>query len=99
MVDFTFDEYEVSLLVFFDNFGLELNLFDINMATPACFFGPFAWKFFFPIFYFEVVSDFDSEVCFRYAAKCWVLFTYPVCILCVFIGELNPLILRDMTEM
>jgi hypothetical protein len=25
LVDFTFDEYEVPLLVFFDNFGLEVN--------------------------------------------------------------------------
>jgi hypothetical protein len=36
--DFTFDEYEMSLFVFFDNFGLEV---DFRMATPACFFGPF----------------------------------------------------------
>jgi hypothetical protein len=42
--DFTFDEYEVSLLFFFDNFGLEVILSDIRMATPVCFFRPFAWK-------------------------------------------------------
>jgi hypothetical protein len=27
---------------FFDNFGLEVILFHIRVATPACFFGPFA---------------------------------------------------------
>jgi hypothetical protein len=48
--DFTFDAYEVPLLVFFDKFGLEMILFDIRMATPACFFGPFAWKIVFQPF-------------------------------------------------
>jgi hypothetical protein len=33
----------------------------------------------FPAFYSEVVSVFVIEVGFLYAAKCWVLFTYPVC--------------------
>jgi hypothetical protein len=37
--DFTFDEYEVPLLVFFENFGLEVY---IRMANTACFFGTFA---------------------------------------------------------
>jgi hypothetical protein len=44
---FTFDEYEVPLLVFSDNLVWKSILFDIKMATPPCFFGPFAWKFFF----------------------------------------------------
>ena len=30
-------------------------------------------------FYSEVVSVFVTEVCFLYAAKCWILFMYPVC--------------------
>ena len=67
------------------------------MATLVCFLKPSAWTFF-PAVYSEVVTII-TEVHFLYAAKWWVLFTYPVCILCVFIGELNPLILRDMTEM
>ena len=29
-MDFTFDEYEVSLLVFFDNFGLEVDFWGIT---------------------------------------------------------------------
>jgi hypothetical protein len=42
--DFNFDEYEVTLLVFLDDFGLEVDFLDIRMATPAYFFRPFAWK-------------------------------------------------------
>jgi hypothetical protein len=33
----------------------------------------------FPALYSEVVSLFDTKMCFLYAAKCWALFTYPVC--------------------
>ena len=62
----------------------------------ACFLGHLLVKCF-PIFHFEVVSVFVTEVCFLYAAKCWVLFTYPVS-LCLFIGVLSPLILRDIKE-
>jgi hypothetical protein len=42
--DFTFDENEVPLLVFLITLGWKSILFDIRMATPAFFFGPFAWK-------------------------------------------------------
>jgi hypothetical protein len=52
----------------------------------------------FPDLYFEVVSVFDTEVHFLYVAKCWILFMYPVFILCLFIGELSPLMLRDIKE-
>jgi hypothetical protein len=44
--DFTFGEYEVPLLVFFDDFGLDVDLVDIRMATQLVF-RPFAWNFFF----------------------------------------------------
>jgi hypothetical protein len=43
LVDLSFDEYEVSFIILFDNFW-KLILFDIRMATPASFMGPFAWK-------------------------------------------------------
>jgi hypothetical protein len=45
--DFTFVEYEISLLFFLDSSGLEV---DIRMTTPACFFGLFAWKIIFQPF-------------------------------------------------
>jgi hypothetical protein len=48
--DFTNDEYDVPLLVFFDNFGLEVELLDIRMATPTYFFRKFAWKIVFQLF-------------------------------------------------
>jgi hypothetical protein len=34
----------MSFLISFITFGLKLILFDIRMATPASFLGPFAWK-------------------------------------------------------
>jgi hypothetical protein len=52
----------------------------------------------FPDFYSEVVSVFIPEVGFLYAAKCWVLLHNQSVSLCLFIGELNPLILRDIKE-
>ena len=60
-------------LSFLITLGWKLILFNIKMATPACFFGPFTWKIVFQPF--EVLSVFVPEVGFLYAAKCWVLFT------------------------
>ena len=65
-------------LSFLITFGWKFTLFDIRIATPACFLGPFAWKFFFPTFYSEIVSVFVSDMSFLYEAKCWILFMYPV---------------------
>jgi hypothetical protein len=62
---------------FYISASFESILFGIKMATPACFLGPFAWKI--PTFYSEVVSAFVTELLFLFAAKCWVLFMYPVC--------------------
>jgi hypothetical protein len=45
-VDFSFDEDEVSFPILLKTFCLKLILFDIRMATPACFLGLFAWNFF-----------------------------------------------------
>jgi hypothetical protein len=47
--DFTF-EYEVPLLVFFENLGWKSILFDTRIASPDWFFGPFAWKIVFQPF-------------------------------------------------
>ena len=98
MEDFTFDEYEVPLLVFFDNIGLEVYVFDIRMATPACFFRLFAWKI--------VFHPFTLRHCLSCSLR-WVsckqqnvvscLCSQSVS-LCLFIGELRPLILRNIKE-
>jgi hypothetical protein len=52
-------------------FGWKSILLDIRMATPARFFGLFAWKPFFQPFtlYSEVVSIFVAEVYFLYTAE------------------------------
>jgi hypothetical protein len=44
------------------------------------------------------VSVFVPEVGFLYAAKCWVLLHSQSISLFLFIGELSPLILRDIKE-
>jgi hypothetical protein len=41
------------------------------------FLGTICLENYFPAFYSEVIFVFDTEVHFLYAAKCWVLFTYP----------------------
>jgi hypothetical protein len=43
-VDFSLDEYEVPSLSLWISFELISILSHIEMATPACFFGPFAWN-------------------------------------------------------
>jgi hypothetical protein len=65
-------------LYIYISLGCKLILFDIRMATPACFCRPFAWKIVFQPFT-EVVSVFVPEVGFLYVAKCLVLFVRPVC--------------------
>jgi hypothetical protein len=50
LVDFTFDEFEVYFLDFFDNFSLKVDLFTIRMSTPVCYLRPFAWKIVFQPF-------------------------------------------------
>ena len=57
-------------------------------------------NFFFSAVYFyysEVVSVFVTEVCFLYAAKCWVCSHIQSVGLCLFIWELSPLMLRDIS--
>jgi hypothetical protein len=71
--DFTFDKYEVPLLVFFDIFGLEVDFIRYYNGYSDCFLVLFAWKIVFRPFS-EVVSVFSPEMGFLEAAKCWVLF-------------------------
>ena len=84
-----------SLLI---DFSLKSILLDIRMATPACFLGPFAWKTFSQPFtlsrclslWLRCVSCKQQNVgsCFRIQSLS----------LCLFIGELRPLILSDIND-
>ena len=81
-------------LSFLITLGWKSILFDIRMATPACFFRPFAWKI--------VFQPFTLRQCLSFSLR-WVsckqqdvgscLCSQSVC-LCLLIGEQNPLILR-----
>ena len=80
------------------DFSLKSILLDIKMATPAYFLGPFAWKTFSQPFtlsrclslWLRRVSCKQQNVgfCFRIQSLS----------LCLFIGELSPLILSDIND-
>ena len=73
-------------------------LLDIRMATPACFLGPFAWKNFF--------HPFTLRYCLSLLLRCVSCMQQNAgsCLhiqsvsLCFFIGELSPLIVRDIKD-
>jgi hypothetical protein len=85
-------------LSFLITFGWKSIFLDIKMATPDCFLRPFAWKCFFPAFYSEIVSVFVTEVCFLYAEIAGLCLHIQSVILCLFIGELSRLMLRDIKD-
>jgi hypothetical protein len=64
------------------------------MVTLALAFDYLLGKFFLAS-YSDVVAVYVTKFCFLYAAKCWILFTY---YLCLFIQELSPLILRNVKD-
>jgi hypothetical protein len=66
--------YEVPVLVFFDNFGLEVDFIRYWNGNSSMFLLTILLKNYFPAFYSEVVFAFVPEVSFLYAAKCWVPF-------------------------
>ena len=57
---FTFDEYEVPLLVFFDNFALEVDFIQQN-GYSSLFLETICLEICFPAFHYEVVSVFFPE--------------------------------------
>jgi hypothetical protein len=86
-----------SSLTFLIAFGGKLTVFDIIIAIPDCFLGPFAWKLFFAALYSEVVSVFDRYIsCLQQnAGSCLCIQSVS---LCLFIGQLIPLMLRAIKE-
>ena len=80
------------------DFSLKSILLEIRMATPACFLGPFAWKTF--------SQPFTLSRCLSLRLRCVSCKQQNVgscfCIqslsLCLFIGELSPLILSDIND-
>jgi hypothetical protein len=74
LVDFTFDDYEVPVLVFFDNFGLKINFIQYKNGYSSLFLGTVCLEYCFLAICSEVMSVFVPEVGFLYATKSWVLF-------------------------
>jgi hypothetical protein len=51
LVDFSFDEYEVSFIIFFDNLWMKVDFIrGIGMGIPACSLAQFGWKIVFQPF-------------------------------------------------
>ena len=69
MEDFTFDEYEVPLLVFFDNFVLEVNFFRYKNGYSSLFLQAIFLENCFPAFHSEVLFVFFPEMCFSVSSK------------------------------
>ena len=74
---FPFYEYELSFLIFFDDFWLKVDFILYWNGYSCVFLGTICLENCFPDLYSEVVFVFETEVCFLYAAKFWVL--YPIC--------------------
>ena len=60
--DFTFDEYEVSLHIFFDNFGLEVDFIQYWNGYSSLFLQTICLEDCFLAFHSEVVSVFFPEM-------------------------------------
>jgi hypothetical protein len=98
LVYFPFDVYEVSFLIFLDNFWLEVNFIQYLNGYSSLFLGTIFLENYFPGFYSEVVSDFVIEwVSCMHLNVGFCLHIKSVS-LCLFIGELSPLILTDIKE-
>ena len=85
-------------LSFLMTLGWKSILLDIRMATPACFFRPFAWKIVFQPFTLRQCLSFSLRWVSCQQQKVGSCFCSQSVSLCHFIGELSLLILRDIKE-
>ena len=77
---------------------ITLDLFDIRMATPTCFLGPFVWRIVFqPFTLWQCLSFSLMQVSYmqQNIGSCLCIQSI---ILCLFIAEMSPLILRDIKK-
>ena len=91
---FSFDQYEVSFLTFFDNFWLKVDFIWYYNGYSSLVLWTICFENCFPTFYSEVLSAFFSEVHFMYASKCWVFFTHPVCQCMSFYWKIESIIVK-----
>ena len=84
-----------SLLV---DFSVKSVLLDIRMATPACFLGSFVWKTFSQPFTLSRCLSLWLRCVFCKQQNVGSCFPVQSRSLCLFIGELSPLILSDIND-
>ena len=85
-------------LSFLMTFGWKSILFDIRMATPACFLEPFAWKIVFQRFTLRYCLSLPLRWISCIQQNAGLCLHSQSVILCLFIGELIPLMLWDSKE-
>ena len=84
-----------SLLI---DFSLKSILLDIRTAIPCCFLGPFAWKTFFQPFTLSRCLSLWLRCVSRKQQSVGSCCRIQSLSLCLFIGELSPLILNDIND-
>ena len=85
-------------LSFLMSLGWKSILLDIRMVTPACFFRHFAWKIIFQPFILRQCLSFSLRWVSCKQQNVGSCLCSQSVSLCLFIGELSPLILRDIKE-
>ena len=95
---FFLDEYEMSFLVFFENFRSKVDLFDVRMATPDCFLRSFVWKIVFHSLTLRQCLSWSLRWVFCMQQNFGSCLCYQSVIVCLFIEELSLLILRDIKK-
>jgi hypothetical protein len=85
-------------LSFLVTLGWKSILLDMRTTTPACFFRPFACKIVFHAFILRYCLSFSLRWVSCKQQNVGSCLCSQSVSLCLFIGELNPLILRDIKE-
>jgi hypothetical protein len=98
MEHFILMSMKCSSLSFLMTLGWKSILFNIRMATPAYFFRPFAWKIVFQPFILRYWLSFSLRWVSCKQENVGSCLCSQSVSLCLFIGELSPLILRDIKE-
>jgi hypothetical protein len=97
-VNFSFDEYEVSFPISFDNFWLKCILLGSIMTTSACFLGPFACKTFLQAFTLRLCLSLSLKCVSCMQPKLDTVYVSSLLTHVFFIGELSSLIVRDIKD-
>jgi len=89
LIDFSVGEYQVSFLIFFDNFWLTVDFIPYKNGYSSLFLGTICLENCFPAFYSEEVSVFSLRYISCVQQNAGFCLPIPSVSLCLFIGELS----------